>query len=121
MSIYTNLIQIDVELTTRDDLVKQKAELETKARQQSQDQSDIYQYLRNKLKDNYVAIAELENKVRRFRARQRLQNHEQHCLRAFYKCGGDGAYEPVPECYEACSAIFQKEKAICRLALSGIA
>ncbi|CAM9499246.1 unnamed protein product [Scytosiphon promiscuus] len=55
--------QIDVELTTRDDLVKQKAELETKAKQQSQDQSDIYQYLRNKLKDNYVAIAELENQV----------------------------------------------------------
>lgn len=56
-------VQIDVELTTRDDLVKQKAELETKARQQSQEQSDIYQYLRNKLKDNYVAIAELENQV----------------------------------------------------------
>ncbi|CAM9197469.1 unnamed protein product [Hapterophycus canaliculatus] len=55
--------QIDVELSTRDDLVKQKAELETKAKQQSQDQSDVYQYLRNKLKDNYVAIAELENQV----------------------------------------------------------
>lgn len=44
--------------------MKQRAELETKTKQQSQDQSDIYQYLRSKLKDNYVAIAELETKVR---------------------------------------------------------
>lgn len=43
--------------------MKQRVDLETRARQQSQDQSDIYQYLRNKLKDNYVAIAELETKV----------------------------------------------------------
>lgn len=52
-------------LATRDDLLKQRAELETRAKQQSEDQSDIYQYLRNKLKDNYVDIAELETKVRR--------------------------------------------------------
>lgn len=58
-------VQIDVVLATRDDLMKQRAELETRAKQQSQDQSDIYQYLRNKLKDNYVAIAELETKVSR--------------------------------------------------------
>lgn len=56
-------LQIDVVLATRDDLLRQRAELETRAKQQSQDQSDIYQYLRNKLKDNYVAIAELETKV----------------------------------------------------------
>lgn len=58
------LLQIEVELATRDNLVIQTAELETKAKQQSQDQSDIYQYLRKKLKDNYVAIAELETEVR---------------------------------------------------------
>lgn len=52
-------------LATRDDLLKQRAELETRAKQQSEEQSDIYQYLRNKLKDNYVAIAELETKVGR--------------------------------------------------------
>ncbi|CAN0050906.1 unnamed protein product, partial [Ectocarpus fasciculatus] len=55
--------QIEVVLATRDNLVIQRAELETKAKQQSQDQSDIYQYLRKKLKDNYVAIAELETEV----------------------------------------------------------
>ncbi|CAM9615931.1 unnamed protein product, partial [Ectocarpus sp. 4 AP-2014] len=55
--------QIEVVLATRDNLVIQRAELETKAKQQSQDQSDIYQYLRKKLKDNYVAIAELETQV----------------------------------------------------------
>lgn len=58
------LLQIEVVLATRDKLVIQRAELETKAKQQSQDQSDIYQYLRKKLKDNYVAIAELETEVR---------------------------------------------------------
>ncbi|CAN0156276.1 unnamed protein product, partial [Ectocarpus sp. 12 AP-2014] len=55
--------QIEVVQATRDNLVIQRAELETKAKQQSQDQSDIYQYLRKKLKDNYVAIAELETQV----------------------------------------------------------
>lgn len=63
--LFSRRTQIDVVLATRDDLLKQRAELETKAKQQSEDQSDIYQYLRNKLKDNYVAIAELETKVRR--------------------------------------------------------
>ena len=58
-------VQIEVVLATRDALLKQREELETKAKQQSQDQSDIYQYLRKKLKDNYVAIAELETKVSR--------------------------------------------------------
>eukprot|EP00903_Cladosiphon_okamuranus_P020041 g18408.t1 len=55
--------QIEAVLATRDDLWKQRAELETRAKQQSEEQSDIYQYLRNKLKDNYVAIDELETKV----------------------------------------------------------
>ncbi|CAM9388248.1 unnamed protein product, partial [Ectocarpus sp. 13 AM-2016] len=55
--------QIEVVQATRDNLVIQRAELETKAKQQSQDQSDIYQYLRKKLQDNYVAIAELETQV----------------------------------------------------------
>lgn len=58
-------MQIEVVLATRDALLKQREELETKTKQQTQDQSDIYQYLRKKLKDNYVAIAELETKVRR--------------------------------------------------------
>lgn len=57
-------MQIEVVLATRDALLKQREELETKAKQQTQEQSDIYQYLRKKLKDNYVAIAELEAKVR---------------------------------------------------------
>lgn len=56
-------MQIELVLTTRDDLMKQQSELETKVKQQSQDQNDVYQYLRNKLKNNYVAIAELETKV----------------------------------------------------------
>lgn len=59
----SHCMQIELVLTTRDDLMKQRSELETKVKQQSQDQNDIYQYLRNKLKNNYVAIAELETKV----------------------------------------------------------
>lgn len=65
LRVHTACMQIEVVLATRDALLKQREELETKAKQQSQDQSDIYQYLRKKLKDNYVAIAELETKVGR--------------------------------------------------------
>lgn len=43
--------------------MKQRLDLETEVKQQSQDQNDIYQYLRDKLKNNYVAIADLETKV----------------------------------------------------------
>eukprot|EP00752_Nemacystus_decipiens_P013317 g11795.t2 len=68
--------QIDVVLATRDDLLKQRAELEARAKQQSEDQSEIYQYLRNKLKDNYVAIAELETKVSKAHD-ERLQREKQ--------------------------------------------
>lgn len=56
--------QIEFMLATRDDLVRQKADIEAKTEQQSQDQNDIYQYLRKKLKDNYASIAELETKAR---------------------------------------------------------
>lgn len=59
-------LQIDLMLNTRDDLVRQKADIEAQTEQQSQDQNDIYQYLRGKLKDNYVAISELEAKVSLF-------------------------------------------------------
>lgn len=61
--LFSHFMQIELVLTTRDDLVKQQSELETRVKQQSQEQNDIYQYLRNKLKSNYVAIAELETKV----------------------------------------------------------
>lgn len=44
--------------------MRQKSEIEVKTEQQAQDQVDIYQYLRKKLRDNYVTIAELETKVR---------------------------------------------------------
>lgn len=57
-------MQISVVLTARDDLTKKKALLESEISKQSQEQNDIYQYLRKKLEDNYVAIAALETKVR---------------------------------------------------------
>lgn len=59
--------QIDVVIKMRDDLLRQKRELEEEMEEQSQDQNDIYQYLRKKLKDNYIAIAALESKAREIR------------------------------------------------------
>lgn len=59
------MTQISVVLTARDDLNQKKKRLESEISQQSQEQNDIYQYLRKKLKDNYVAIAALETKVRK--------------------------------------------------------
>lgn len=59
------MTQISVVLTARDDLRQKKTRLEGEISQQSQEQNDIYQYLRKKLKDNYVAIAALEAKARK--------------------------------------------------------
>ena len=43
--------------------MNQRGKMKAKLEQQSRDQSDISQYLRNKLKDNYANIAELETKA----------------------------------------------------------
>lgn len=58
------MTQISVVLAARDNLRQTKTLLEREISQQSQEQNDVYQYLRKKLKDNYVAIAALEAKVR---------------------------------------------------------
>lgn len=40
--------------------MNQKEDIEAKMEEQSRDQSDIYDYLRDKLKKNFVSIADLE-------------------------------------------------------------
>lgn len=50
--------------TVRDDLLQQKAELEAQILQHSRDQNDVCEYLTSKLEGKYMAIAELEMKVR---------------------------------------------------------
>lgn len=64
MSRHRVHLQIDATHAARLDLLQQKIDIQTRTAEQSQDQSAIYQYLRKKLQDNYVAIAELETKVR---------------------------------------------------------